>query len=65
MGRERKTNFVRMKVWTEVMTVDMEGTIAACCIRLFAATPVETQAILLEKLKASHEVKLKKKGGAS
>ncbi len=60
---KRYTDRVKAKVWTENMTIEMDGPIAGTCCGLFGYMSVEKQEKVLEKLKVEHQKRKAKEVG--
>lgn len=65
MARERKSNYAKCTVWTEIMRADVSGNIGGVCRHLFMVVPEAQKESLLAQLKADLEKSKAKKGGAA
>lgn len=52
---KRPTDKVKMKVWTERATAEMEGPIKACAYHLFMFVSPEDRGVLLADMREWHE----------
>lgn len=39
MARTKRTNYAKVKIWTESMTADVEGSIAGVAVEVFRSCP--------------------------
>lgn len=64
MARERKTNFAKVKVWTESVIADFSGTISGCVRQLIIGVPEDQQDALIETLRKDRIKRIERKAGA-